>query len=73
MKTPEQRKREHQIHKDRLEHYQKFFENGTCERRWESGTEANYNMEDGQVNNQRKEEGKGRKNKEKRNLRNVNL
>ena len=40
----------------RLEHYQKFFENGTYERRWESGTEGNYNMVDGQVNNLRKEE-----------------
>lgn len=39
----------------RLEHYQKFFENGTYERSWESGTEANYDMVDGRVNNQKKE------------------
>ena len=51
MKHPEQREKEHQKHKDRLEHYQKFFENGTYERRWESGIEGNYNMVDGQVNN----------------------
>ena len=51
MKTPEQREQEHQKYKDRLEQYQKFFENGTYERSWESGTEGNYNMIDGQVNN----------------------
>lgn len=51
MKAPEQREQEHQKYKDRLEHYQKFFENGTYERSWESGTEENYNMVDGQVNN----------------------
>ena len=51
MKAPEQREQEHQKYKDRLEHYQKFFENGTYERSWESGTEGNYNMVDGQVNN----------------------
>lgn len=39
----------------RLEHYQKFFENGTYERSWESGTEASYDMVDGRVNNQKKE------------------
>lgn len=42
---------EYQKYKERLEHYQKFFENGTYERSWESGTEENYNMVDGQVNN----------------------
>ena len=47
----EQKEQEHQKYKDRLEHYQKFFENGTYERSWESGTEGNYNMVDGQVNN----------------------
>ena len=51
MKVPEQRKQEHQKYKNRLEHYQKFFENGTYERSWESGIEGNYNMVDGQVNN----------------------
>ena len=51
MKTPEQREQEYQKYKERLEHYQKFFENGTYERSWESGTEENYNMVDGQVNN----------------------
>ena len=51
MKEPEQKEQEHQKYKDRLEHYQKFFENGTYERSWESGTEGNYNMVDGQVNN----------------------
>ena len=51
MKAPGQREQEHQKNKDRLEHYQKFFENGTYERSWESGTEGNYNMVDGQVNN----------------------
>ncbi|BDZ76092.1 DUF4316 domain-containing protein [Claveliimonas bilis] len=38
--------------KIRLEHYQKFYENGTYEQSWKSGTEANYDMVDGQVNNQ---------------------
>ena len=38
MRTSEQKAQEHQKHKDRLEHYQKFFENGTYERSWESGT-----------------------------------
>ena len=58
MKAPEQREQEHQKYKDRLEHYQKFFENGTYERSWESGTEGNYNMVDGQVNNLKSAEGK---------------
>ena len=40
------------------EYYQKFFENGTYERSWESGTEGNYNMVDGQVNNLKSAEGK---------------
>lgn len=39
----------------RLEHYQKFYENGTFERSRESGTEANYDMVDGLVNNQKKQ------------------
>lgn len=39
----------------RLEHYQKFYENGTFERSRESGTEANYNMVDGLVNNEKKQ------------------
>ena len=38
----------------RLEHYQKFYENGTYERSRESSTEANYDMVDGLVNNQKK-------------------
>ena len=38
----------------RLEHYQKFYQNGTYERSKESGTEANYDMVDGLVNNQKK-------------------
>ena len=40
--------------KIRLEHYQKFYQNGTYERSIESGTEANYDMVDGLVNNQKK-------------------
>ena len=40
--------------KIRLEHYQKFYQNGTYERSRESGTEANYDMVDGLVNNQKK-------------------
>ncbi len=40
--------------KIRLEHYQKFYQNGTYERSRESGTEANYDMEDGLANNQKK-------------------
>lgn len=39
----------------RLEHYQKFYENGTFERSRESGTEANYDMVDGLVNNEKKQ------------------
>ena len=58
MKVPEQREQKHQKNRDRLEHYQKFFENGTYERSWESGTEGNYNMVDGQVNNLKSAEGK---------------
>lgn len=45
----------------RLEHYQKFYVNGTYERSRESGTEVNYNMIDGQVNNQKKEAEKPKK------------
>ena len=40
--------------KMRLEHYQKFYQNGTYERSRESGTEAKYDMVDGLVNNQKK-------------------
>ena len=36
---------------DELLHHQKFLENGTAERAKESGTEQNYNMIDGCVNN----------------------
>lgn len=46
----------HQIRQQnqlRLEHYQKYYQNGTYERSRESGTEANYDMVDGVVNNQR--------------------
>ena len=50
-KEPDQAKKETKNNSVRLEHYQKFFENGTYERSWESGTEGNYNMVDGQVNN----------------------
>ena len=38
----------------RLEHYQKFYQNGTYERSRESGTEANYDMVDGLMNNHKK-------------------
>lgn len=38
----------------RLEYYQKFYQNGMYERSKESGTEANYDMVDGVVNNQKK-------------------
>lgn len=38
----------------RLEYYQKFYQNGMYERSRESGTEANYDMVDGVVNNQKK-------------------
>ena len=44
--------------KIRLEHYQKFYQNGTYERSRESGTEANYDMVDGLVNNQKKNQEK---------------
>ena len=54
----EQAKEETKKSRVRLEHYQKFFENGTYERCWESGTEGNYNMVDGQVNNLKKAEEK---------------
>ncbi len=52
----EQAKEETKKSSVRLEHYQKFFENGSYERCWESGTEGNYNMVDGQVNNLKKSE-----------------
>lgn len=42
----------------KLEIYQKYFQNGMYERSHESGTEANYDMIDGQVNNQKKAEEK---------------
>ena len=54
----EQAKEETKKSSVRLEHYQKFFENGSYERCWESGTEGNYNMVDGQVNNLKSAEGK---------------
>ena len=38
----------------KLELYQRYFQNGMYERSHESGTEANYDMVDGQVNNQKK-------------------
>ena len=44
--------------KIRLEHYQKFYPNGTYERSRESGTKANYDMVDGLVNNQKKNQEK---------------
>lgn len=44
--------------KIRLEHYQKFYQNGTYERSRESGTEANYDMVNGLVNNQKKNQEK---------------
>lgn len=40
----------------RLELYQKYYENGTYERRSESGTEKSYNQIDGNVNNLKEEE-----------------
>ncbi len=57
-KRSEQTKEETKNNSIRLEYYQKFFENGTYERSWESGTEENYNMVDGQVNNLKKSEEK---------------
>ena len=39
-----------------MELYQKYFQNGMYERSHESGTEANYDMIDGQVNNLKKAE-----------------
>ena len=38
----------------KMELYQKYFQNGMYERSHASGTEANYDMVDGQVNNQKK-------------------
>lgn len=43
-----------QRRQQRLEYYQKFYQNGMYERSRESGTEANYDMVDGIVNNQKK-------------------
>ena len=43
-----------QRRQQRLEYYQKFYQNGMYERSRESGTEANYDMVDGMVNNQKK-------------------
>ena len=48
---PAERMKQLQI---KLELYQKYFQNGMYERSHESGTEANYDMVDGQVNNQKK-------------------
>lgn len=55
IQAPEPMTQEKNQQEIRIEHYQKFFENGTYERNWESGTEANYDMVDGRVNNQKKE------------------
>ena len=49
--NPTERMKQLQI---KLELYQKYFQNGMYERSHESGTEANYDMVDGQVNNQKK-------------------
>lgn len=45
----------------KMELYQKYFQNGMYERSHESGTEANYDMVDGQVNNQKKAAQKAQK------------
>lgn len=58
VKEPEQKREETKKRSVRLEHYQKFYENGTYERSWEYGIEGNYNMVDGQVNNLKSAEGK---------------
>ena len=63
VKGTEQAKEETKKSSVRLEHYQKFFENGTYERCWESGTEGNYNMGDGQVNNLKSAEEKSEERK----------
>ena len=55
LNSVEQLKQDGQI---RLEHYQKFYQNGTYERSRESGTEANYDMVDGLVNNQKRNQEK---------------
>lgn len=55
-RVPEVKKQTNQTVKPRMEFYQKFFENGTYERRSESGTEKNYNMVDGCVNNLKESE-----------------
>ena len=54
VQAPEPMTQEKNQQEIRMEHYQKFFENGTYERSWESGTEANYDMVDGRVNNQKR-------------------
>ncbi len=50
----------------KMELYQKYFQNGMYERSHESGTEANYDMVDGQVNNQKKAVEKAQKPTSKR-------
>lgn len=55
IKASEVVEQKNQSFNNRMEHYQKCYENGMYERSWESGTEANYNMIDGQVNNLRKD------------------
>ena len=47
--------------KQRLEFWQKFFENGHYERSWESGMEVNYDAIDGCVNHQKDDHGKALK------------
>ena len=47
--------------KQRLEFWQKFFENGHYERSWESGMEINYDAIDGCVNHQKDDPGKALK------------
>ena len=52
--------------KQRLEFWQKFFENGHFERSWESGMEVNYDAIDGCVNHQKDHPGKALPDPEKK-------
>lgn len=54
--SPETKKEVGKTSVSRLELYQKYYENGTYERRSESGTEKSYNQIDGNANNLKEEE-----------------
>lgn len=58
LQSQEKKRNPNKEQKQRLEFWQKFFENGHYERSWESGMEVNYDAIDGCVNHQKDDPGK---------------